>query len=147
MVSSLAMRCLIVIVGRVSYVVCVQLLPREIDRPPSIVNLRPLKDIEIRGSVSVVLGALVPDRIGAFLSHITERHRWRDLRGLRRGPFTHIAIVNLLSWRDRQWGRTDYFPPPVHLRFMGSSAFQTGCDIGRLASPKYQTANHVTSHT
>lgn len=27
------------------------------------------------------------------------------------------------------------------------SAFQTGCDIGRLAFPKYQPANHVTSHT
>lgn len=27
------------------------------------------------------------------------------------------------------------------------SAFQTGCDIGRLAFPKYQAANHVTSHT
>lgn len=43
---------------------------------------------------------------------------------------------------------TNCLPPLcVHLRFIASSAFQTGCDIGRLAFPKYQTANHVTSHT
>jgi len=29
---------------------------------------------------------------------------------------------------------------------MDSSAFQTSCDIGRLAFPKYQTANHVVAY-
>jgi len=48
----------------------------------------------------------------------------------------------LSSWSERSViERNDR--GSIHLRFMDSSAFQTSCDIGRLAFPKYQTANHV----
>lgn len=73
----------------------------------------------------------------------------RDLRGLHRRAITRIAIsiVNLLLWSDRHWGESIASLPLFTCALLDSSAFQTGCDIGQLAFPKYQTANHVTSHT